>query len=350
MSTFTPHSLAALAGPAGLADRRARAAERFTATPLPTTDEEVWRYSRIHELDLDRLAPGAVTSTWSTATSGEPRCCGARRPPGASPTCPSRPTPSAGSTTAWRSIRSSSTCPPGVTVREPIVVRHQGPADGIAAAPQLIVRVGEASAATVVELLARRRRRLAAPGDLRRRRTGGSGWSRVGPAARPRGMGHRRARHRRPARGQRHGGPGRLRGRLRPRPHRLPPHRPWGVGQPPGRLLRRRRPDARLPHVPGPRRARHHEQPPVQGSGERPLAIRVHRPHPRGEGRRAAPTPSRRTATSSSPRTRGPSRCRTSRSRTTTSTAATHRRSGRSTRSSASTSRAAACPPGWPSA
>jgi len=41
--------------------------------------------------------------------------------------------------------------PSGVIVQEPIVVRHQGPADGIAAAPQLVVRLGEASAATVVE-------------------------------------------------------------------------------------------------------------------------------------------------------------------------------------------------------
>ena len=33
-------------------------AERVAATPLPTTEEEVWRYSRIGELDLDRFDAG----------------------------------------------------------------------------------------------------------------------------------------------------------------------------------------------------------------------------------------------------------------------------------------------------
>ena len=54
--------MAGLAGPTGLADRRAAAAERASGTALPSTDEEVWRYSRIHELDLDRFTPGAVAT------------------------------------------------------------------------------------------------------------------------------------------------------------------------------------------------------------------------------------------------------------------------------------------------
>ncbi|MBV8462823.1 MAG: Fe-S cluster assembly protein SufD [Acidimicrobiales bacterium] len=39
--------------------RRAAAAEVFAAAPLPTEKEEVWRYSRIDELDLDRFRPTA---------------------------------------------------------------------------------------------------------------------------------------------------------------------------------------------------------------------------------------------------------------------------------------------------
>ena len=70
------------------------------------------------------------------------------------------------------------------------------------------------------------------------------------------------------------------------------------------------------------------------------------RVRPRRPGHR---TPSRPTATSSCPRTPGPSRCPTSRSRTTTCSAATPPPSVRSTTSSASTSRAVACPPTWPS-
>ena len=61
LSTFSVDAVAALAGPEGLAQRRT--AERFAGAPLPSTEEEVWRYSRIDELDLDRFQPGPVTST-----------------------------------------------------------------------------------------------------------------------------------------------------------------------------------------------------------------------------------------------------------------------------------------------
>ena len=59
MSNFTPAIAAALAGPAWLQSRRVQAAERLTASSLPTTDEEIWRYSRIGDLDLDAFAPVA---------------------------------------------------------------------------------------------------------------------------------------------------------------------------------------------------------------------------------------------------------------------------------------------------
>src|SRR5262245_7601844 len=60
LSTFTPDASAALDGPAWLRDRRAAAAAAFAAAELPTTDEEVWRYSRIDELDLGQFAPAAA--------------------------------------------------------------------------------------------------------------------------------------------------------------------------------------------------------------------------------------------------------------------------------------------------
>jgi Fe-S cluster assembly protein SufD len=57
LSTFTPTSAAALPGPPWLERRRADAAERFASSPLPTEKDEVWRYSRIDQLDLDRFHP-----------------------------------------------------------------------------------------------------------------------------------------------------------------------------------------------------------------------------------------------------------------------------------------------------
>jgi Fe-S cluster assembly protein SufD len=59
LSTLTPDRAAELAGPDWLRARRVAAAERFTTATLPTPDEEVWRYSRIGELDLDRFSLGA---------------------------------------------------------------------------------------------------------------------------------------------------------------------------------------------------------------------------------------------------------------------------------------------------
>lgn len=46
-----------LRGPAWLQRRRTRALERFSTTPLPTVEEEVWRYSRVPELDLGAYRP-----------------------------------------------------------------------------------------------------------------------------------------------------------------------------------------------------------------------------------------------------------------------------------------------------
>ena len=56
---LTAEDSAALPGPDWLRAGRAEALARFGATPLPTESEEVWRYSRIAELDLDRFGPAA---------------------------------------------------------------------------------------------------------------------------------------------------------------------------------------------------------------------------------------------------------------------------------------------------
>src|SRR6478735_5644523 len=53
LSAFTPDAAAALGGPDWLTARRIAAAEAFAAASLPSAEEEVWRYSRIDDLDLD---------------------------------------------------------------------------------------------------------------------------------------------------------------------------------------------------------------------------------------------------------------------------------------------------------
>jgi Fe-S cluster assembly protein SufD len=59
-STFTPDSSRAVGGPDWLVERRLRAAEQLSAMSWPTPDEEIWRYSRIDQLDLDRYRPASL--------------------------------------------------------------------------------------------------------------------------------------------------------------------------------------------------------------------------------------------------------------------------------------------------
>ena len=63
LPTFTPDIAAALPGPPWLSVRRTAAAEAFASSPLPTEKDEVWRYSRIDRLDLDRFRPAAPART-----------------------------------------------------------------------------------------------------------------------------------------------------------------------------------------------------------------------------------------------------------------------------------------------
>jgi Fe-S cluster assembly protein SufD len=71
---FTPDAAAALGGPDWLRRRRAAAAEQFASTALPTAEEEIWRYSRIGQLDLDRYRPagGAATAPGADPLPGFP--------------------------------------------------------------------------------------------------------------------------------------------------------------------------------------------------------------------------------------------------------------------------------------
>src|SRR5207302_6616069 len=57
MSTFTSDLAAQLESPEWLRERRAAALDRFDDVGLPTEAEEIWRYSRISQLDLDAYAP-----------------------------------------------------------------------------------------------------------------------------------------------------------------------------------------------------------------------------------------------------------------------------------------------------
>ena len=60
---FSPIAAGVLAGPAWLQARRFEAAERAAATSWPTAEDELWRYSRIDQLDLSAMTVASATTT-----------------------------------------------------------------------------------------------------------------------------------------------------------------------------------------------------------------------------------------------------------------------------------------------
>ena len=63
LSAFTVDAAAGLGGPQWLRARRTAAAARFASATLPSSEEEVWRYSRIADLDLEAWDLAAETTS-----------------------------------------------------------------------------------------------------------------------------------------------------------------------------------------------------------------------------------------------------------------------------------------------
>jgi Fe-S cluster assembly protein SufD len=154
LQPFTADRVAALPGPGWLADRRRTAGERLVEAALPSTDDDVWRYSRIDELDLERLEAVAGESTVEHGELGRARIL---RGDDVAPEHLGE-LPDTGHTVTW--LRQALLADPividvpaGVTVPDPIVVRHRGAPDGGAATVRLVVRAGADSDVKVLEVL-----------------------------------------------------------------------------------------------------------------------------------------------------------------------------------------------------
>lgn len=201
---FTADVAAALPGPEWLREVRQAAFERFQDTGQPTESEEVWRYSRIDDLDLDRFRPAmappgspneravaaldatpaadwlegigsraglvvvrdglVVASELTDAAHGRGVLAGSvLDPPTASDVVGAAPAPDAfvELASAFMPDVAAIVVPPRVVVEEPIVVVHlvgldeeQADADGGSPAsfPRTVVRVGRSAEASVVEV------------------------------------------------------------------------------------------------------------------------------------------------------------------------------------------------------
>jgi Fe-S cluster assembly protein SufD len=126
---------------------RVAAVERAVAMPMPTAEQEVWRYSRIGDLDLDSFRPGAAVTT---VTGGDGYVSVGQ-------------TGTAGVPVDVRvhdlfdelgiafHHAVHVTVPAGKVLADPIVVTHVVDEEGVASFPRLVIDGGADSEFTVVE-------------------------------------------------------------------------------------------------------------------------------------------------------------------------------------------------------
>jgi Fe-S cluster assembly protein SufD len=114
------------------------------AVALPTTDAEIWRYSRIGELDLTAYAP----TDHEVEVSGDTEGLVVRA--GTVELFDDTPDVFAGlNRAAGRAVHL--VVPAGRVVAEPIVVTHSIPGDGALTTPRLVIEAGADSEVTVIE-------------------------------------------------------------------------------------------------------------------------------------------------------------------------------------------------------
>ena len=149
MQSFTPDLARSLGT---FADERFAAAERAAGTPWPSPTEEIWRYSRIGELSLDRFTPGALETS---VVGDEELPAGVTvgpADPTAFPTVIDGDAPDLfADLNAAFAAALVVTVPAGVVVGVPIVVTHHTPTAGTATFPRLIIDAGENSEVVVIE-------------------------------------------------------------------------------------------------------------------------------------------------------------------------------------------------------
>ena len=160
LSAFPVDAAAALAGPAWLQGRRAAAAEAFGAAAFPSAQEEVWRYSRIAELDLDRYAPSAdavavdlpIPEEWTAKGVAVRRAADlVDETSGIGSVAQGGPDVFATLNDAFAADPVVVSVPRGAQLTEPLVVGTRLAGAGAAGFPRLVVLVGEGAAATVIE-------------------------------------------------------------------------------------------------------------------------------------------------------------------------------------------------------
>ncbi|MCB1002151.1 MAG: Fe-S cluster assembly protein SufD [Acidimicrobiales bacterium] len=144
MPAFTPDAVRAAAPPD--LDLRLAAAERAAALAPPSPEDEVWRYSRIDELDLDWFVPGRADTTVDAPEGVHVAHGGSLDRVDDLDTID-----------VFHELNRAFmdavvvSVPRGVVAERPVVVTHRVHAAGTAVFPRLIVDAAEDSELTVVE-------------------------------------------------------------------------------------------------------------------------------------------------------------------------------------------------------
>ena len=193
MSTSLTDAALELGGPDWLRERRAEGVAAFAKVDLPSTDEELWRYSRIDDLDLDSytlsdgpghggVSPhvadvlGALVDRAATVVARNGRVVDVEVDDGLAAKgllvgpaaegdvgvlgealSSEGPTPSA--TDAFTLLNDAAQLEPvvvripdGLVLPAPVVVVHVTEGDRVAAFPRLVVQAGADSSASVIEV------------------------------------------------------------------------------------------------------------------------------------------------------------------------------------------------------
>jgi len=191
-SKFSAGAAQALPGPDWLRQSRQASWERFSASELPRESEEIWRYSRIEELELSRYGPcppggevaidelpgelqalvgavGAEATVLVSHNGGEGRILNPQNtlrvaafgdaPLGVG--TPPAPVLNGPAADIWTALNSAFVQVPwrvtvaaGDTVERPLVVVHWFDRDGCAVFPRIEVEVGDNASLRVVEIIA----------------------------------------------------------------------------------------------------------------------------------------------------------------------------------------------------
>jgi Fe-S cluster assembly protein SufD len=119
--------------------------DQLRSTALPTADEEIWRYSRIGELDLTAFTPS--THRCQISAHDElfaPATVGIDLFPDDRPDVFATLNAESGETTHL-------VVPAGMVVEQPILITHHIPGEGVMTFPRLVVEAGRDSQVTVIE-------------------------------------------------------------------------------------------------------------------------------------------------------------------------------------------------------